>query len=377
MSTRALAALAATLPFLLAMSSAPSAQVSDLKADEVLIFYPSYLTWDARSQRWTGFVHGNVHEPAAGATAAAGLAAMRALVGAGRTLSADEARLFDERARRFLTDNERGKRTVLRIGTHTFVSDRSRPDGHFRVPVELESGTAGEEIAYETVVQPGDPRSFTGSLRLLAPDGVSVISDIDDTVKHTNVLDHSELLANTFLRPYRAIAGMPELYRAWGGQGVAVHWVTGSPWQLFPALWSFLSEQRFPGVEIQMRELRVKDASALRFLRSPRRYKEARLEEILRRFPGRAFVLVGDTGEDDPQIYASMARAFPDRVRAVFLRAVLDEHAARERYRDLFETLDESRWIVFRDPGALPPDLRAWLAEGVTDPRERAPTRRP
>lgn len=377
MSIRSLALLALALPLALAAKDAAHPQVSDLKPDEVLVFYPSYLTWDPWSRRWIGAVHGNVHEPATGVTAAVGLASIRALVGAGRTLSAAEEALLDERALDFLADNERGKRVVLRVGTRTFVSERSRPDGHFFVPVELEQGAAGDEMRYEALLEPDDPRSFAGSLRLLAPDGVSVISDIDDTVKDTNVLDHSELLANTFLRPHRAIAGMPELYRAWGDQGVAVHWVTGSPWQLFPALSEFLRDEGFPGVEIEMRELRAKDASALRFLRSPRRYKTDRLREILRRFPGRAFVLIGDTGEDDPQVYASMARAFPDRVRAVFLRAVLQEHAARERYRDLFGTFDESRWIVFRDPGGLPRDLPAWLDAPITDPRDRESPRTP
>jgi len=46
-------------------------------------------------------------------------------------------------------------------------------------------------------------------------EGVSVVTDMDDTIKDTHVLDRKEMLKNTFVRPFVAVAGMPELYRSW------------------------------------------------------------------------------------------------------------------------------------------------------------------
>jgi phosphatidate phosphatase APP1 len=204
-------------------------------------------------------------------------------------------------------------------------------------------------------------REFEGTLRLLGPEGVSVISDVDDTVKDSNVLDRGELVANTFLRPYRAVTGMPDLYGAWGARGVAVHYVTASPWQLFPPIWSFLNESGFPGVQIEMREVRVADASVVDLFRDSRAYKAGRIREILRRFPGRSFALVGDSGERDPEVYAAIAREFPGSVRGIFIRAVGASHLDRSRYREVFAGIEESRWIVFSDPAELPRDLGEWI----------------
>jgi phosphatidate phosphatase APP1 len=78
-------------------------------------------------------------------------------------------------------------------------------------------------------------------------DGLSVISDIDDTVKVTNVANRRELLANTLFREFRAVTGMPEIYREWEAHGAAFHYVSASPWQLASCLERFLGESGIPG----------------------------------------------------------------------------------------------------------------------------------
>jgi phosphatidate phosphatase APP1 len=275
-------------------------------------------------------------------------------------LTMEEERIFRARAGEFNVDNEKGKTIVVQIGDRAFVSRRSRSNGRFVVRVSMAEGEAGDTLPFVVKLEENDSRGFGGGLRLLAPEGISVISDIDDTVKESDVLDRDALLANTFLRPYRAVPGMPELYGTWGDQGVVVHFVTGSPWQLYPGLWGFLEDHRFPGVEIQMRPFRLKDSSVVHFFRDPRRYKSDRIRAILRRFPERDFVLVGDSGERDPEIYAAMAREFPDRVRGIFIRAVLEDHRDRDRYRQAFRDIDASQWIIFHDASALPSNLAAW-----------------
>jgi hypothetical protein len=72
-------------------------------------------------------------------------------------------------------------------------------------------------------------------------------------------------------------------------------------------------------------------------------------------------VLVGDSGEHDPEVYAAIAGEFPERVRGIFIRAVRSEHLDRDRYGDLFGGLAERRWIIFEEIGALPRDLAAWV----------------
>jgi len=336
--------------------------VTKLKGDETLVFYPAFLVWDDAKARWAGEIHGNIHEPADGTTAELRLDALNALLEVSGSLSPEEERHLRDRAREFLVDHERGKTIVVRVGSQLFHSTSSRPNGDFSIEVALDDVKIGDAPVFEAVIREDDPRRFGGMLRVIAPEGISVISDIDDTVKDSNVTDRSELLANTFLRPYRAIEGMAERYEAWNGQGVAIHFLTGSPWQLYRALWSFLEDCGFPGVEIQMRELRVTGSSGIQYFRSPEGYKTERLREMLARFPERKFILVGDSGEKDPVVYAAIAQEFPDQVQGIFIRAVSEEHADREFYRDVFTGLDDAEWLIFRGADALPRDLPAWVA---------------
>jgi phosphatidate phosphatase APP1 len=76
----------------------------------------------------------------------------------------------------------------------------------------------------------------TGASRveLIEPIGLSVISDIDDTIKITEVPSGAEVVArNSFLRNFHAAPGMIERYRAWSKSGVSFHYVSGGPWQMY------------------------------------------------------------------------------------------------------------------------------------------------
>src|SRR5690625_5563263 len=78
-----------------------------------------------------------------------------------------------------------------------------------------------------------------GWIRLLKPEGVSVISDIDDTIKITDIpAGRSVVLENTFFKPFQAVPGMAERYQEDGAE-VAFHYVSGSPWQLYRPISEF------------------------------------------------------------------------------------------------------------------------------------------
>jgi phosphatidate phosphatase APP1 len=72
----------------------------------------------------------------------------------------------------------------------------------------------------------------TGRVRLLEPEGMSVVSDIDDTIKVSEIPTGADIvLRNTFLRDYVAVEGMRDRYRRLGD--VSLHYVSGSPWHMF------------------------------------------------------------------------------------------------------------------------------------------------
>jgi phosphatidate phosphatase APP1 len=344
----------------LAVEEPPAA--SNVKKDEIVVFFPSFLVREQGAGDWRGEIRGKVHEPEDATVASVTLATLREALAAGGALTAEQEKIFQARTEDFRVDNERGKRIVVGVGGQRFVSGPSLPDGQFVIEVALASAEADRKLPFEARLEPGDTRRFGGKLRLLAGSGLSVISDVDDTVKVTDVLDTSEMMANTFFRPFVAVSGMAERYGTWNGQGVEFHYVTASPWQLFEPLWRFLGEQGFPGVEIRMRQLRVKDwGGADYFLRSSVDYKTETIREILRSCPGRRFVLLGDSGEHDPEVYAAIHREFPDRVVGIMIRAVREADLDRARYRELFEGIDDSRWLLFLSGDDLPGDLPVWV----------------
>jgi hypothetical protein len=71
---------------------------------------------------------------------------------------------------------------------------------------EIQQQRKGDLMTYEAIDD--DEGNATGMIRLIEPkQGISVISDIDDTIKISEVLDKVRLLANTFIFPFKSVPG--------------------------------------------------------------------------------------------------------------------------------------------------------------------------
>ena len=75
---------------------------------------------------------------------------------------------------------------------------------------------------------------------------------------------------------------------------------------------------------------------------------------MLERLPKRKFVLVGDSGEKDPEIYGALARQYPQQVLRIFIRDTTGEAADSPRYARPFEGLPRLKWQIFHDAVELP-----------------------
>jgi len=183
---------------------------------------------------------------------------------------------------------------------------------------------------------------------------MSVISDIDDTIKVTEVRNRDALLLNTFCRPFKAVDGMAGLYRTWHTNGAQFHYLSASPWQLYLPLAEFIGKAGFPPGTFHMKDFRVKDSTVLALLGNPEAFKLKLIRPLFQQFPQRRFLLVGDSGEKDPEIYGQVAREFPKQVRGIFIRDVTDENRASERYKRAFREVPEPAWVVFKSSSELP-----------------------
>ena len=272
------------------------------------------------------------------------------------TPTAAPATFFADRAGFFLADNERRKRVSVTIGGSTFTLGRSELNGHFEGDVTLTgSHKSGEWMELRAVTPAGDSREFKGRVQFIGRRGVSVVSDIDDTIKDSNVLNRRELGANTFLRDFRATPGMAALYQRWAATGnVVFHYVSGSPYQLYPAISAFARKDAFPEGSFHLRKFRLKDRSVTDFFGDPLEFKIGVIEPLMRRFPERTFVFVGDSGERDAEVYGTLAARFPNQVAAILIRDVGGAGLTSPNVVQLNAKLSphiERR--VFRDPREL------------------------
>lgn len=342
---------------------------SPIARDEEVIGFPTYAYRE--EGKWIVPIHGVIREIEPGSLKRR---AMLSLVE--KTIQVEKGsaaeRLMQSRLRPFIADNERGKKLSLTLESKTHVLSASTADGVIKTSLELTDQDAKPllELAtkaagwadYRFVMPKGDARQFGGRVLFLNDVGLSVISDIDDTVKDSHVLDRPELIANTFLREYRPIAGMPELYQRFEKTSIPIHYVSASPWQLYEPLQSFFATSKLPQGTFHLREFDLKRSSITAMFESTLNLKRQSIDPLLKRFPNRKFLLIGDSGEHDPEIYGKVASEFSTQIIGIWIRNVAGRTCDEARCQAAFRS---DLWRVFDQPAELTEDAQRLIEQAV------------
>ena len=211
--------------------------------------------------------------------------------------------------------------TPLTVFFYNEKSSRSRTvytneAGHFNLRAALDF------IPTHVRVLASDRLSTTDEIHITEPQGVSLITDVDDTIKHSAIgAGAREVFRNVFIRDLGdlRIDGVKEWYTKMASMGVKLHYVSNMPWQLFPVLMSFLSGAGLPKGSFHLKHY----TGMLQGIFEPvAERKKGTLERILSDFPRRRFILVGDSGEADLELYTELVQANPGRILGVFIRDV-------------------------------------------------------
>jgi phosphatidate phosphatase APP1 len=213
----------------------------------------------------------------------------------------------------FYNDTQSQSRTIM-----------TNDSGHFVTRVALDFvPTHVRVLAAESSL------SVTEPVKLIENTGVSLISDIDDTIKRSSIsMGAREIFRNTFIRDLGdlTVEGVKEWYNRLHDMGVSIHYCSNSPWQLFPVIASFFHLAGLPPGSIHLKQY----SGMLQGIFEPvAERKKGTLERILRDFPERKFLLVGDSGEADLEVYTELAVANPGRILAVFIRDVTTPEPAK------------------------------------------------
>ena len=226
--------------------------------------------------------------------------------------------------RQLLTSGEQGVVTC-RVAGHEW-SLRTDADGTWELAMNQPLALAPGWHPIET-----EPAASSPAALLVADPAnrFGLISDLDDTILVSHVLDKSVLLKNSLTVPPSsrdAVPGMAALYQRLLQQNPApeaspLFYVSASPRQLTDNLRTFLAGQGFPrGV------LRLKDVSAhgegTLLGKNQQAYKLRAIETILLSYPQVRFTLFGDDGEQDPETYAALREKFPAQIESIWIRRV-------------------------------------------------------
>jgi phosphatidate phosphatase APP1 len=221
----------------------------------------------------------------------------------------------------------------------------------------------------------GQPVRTTAQVLTPAPTATfGVVSDMDDTVLQSEVTSFLRaarmvLLENALTRlPFPGVAAF---YRALdrgatGAEANPMFYVSSSPWNLYDVIDGFLEAQRIPTGPLLLRDW---DFGKLNERHA--RHKGVVIREIFDTYPELPFLLVGDSGQEDPEIYTELVRERPGRVKAVYIRNVSANPERSERIRALAREVDEagSTLVLADDTLAVARHaaMHGWIASDALD----------
>lgn len=296
------------------------------------------------------------------------------------------------------TDEVPGARLVARFGDieQEMVSDDG---GYFQADLTLSQPI--ENSGWQTVElelirpAPRKGKQVQATAQVLLPPATArfgVISDIDDTVLWSNVGNKFrmlKMLALSNAHTRKPFKGVTSFYCALQ-QGISgndhnpIFYVSSSPWHLYTSLVDFFEAQGIPVGPLALKELGIKTL----FGKSRHHdHKLAHIERILDTYPHLPFILIGDSGQHDPEIYKQVVEQHPNRILAIYIRNVNPDPARIDAIDRLIEEVKATNtqlmlvpdsefaamhaagegWIKANELGAIRSDKRD--DERLTNPR--------
>jgi phosphatidate phosphatase APP1 len=224
----------------------------------------------------------------------------------------------------------------LRVGFQDKSYDATTDsEGYFTVNLFTEAPLNWEDMWYEVDVElTGAPVQISSSIKNIAHVLVppidaeyGIISDIDDTIVKTTATDLLAMAKNTFFHnAYTRLpfAGVSEFYKSLqlgrnGKRNNPFFYVSSSPWNLYDLLIDFMDVNDIPEGPLLLRDFGL-DKNKESADHMGHKFKE--IQNILLAYPHLNFVLIGDSGQEDPAIYKEIVKNFPGRILAIYIRDV-------------------------------------------------------
>ena len=167
--------------------------------------------------------------------------------------------------------------------------------------------------------------------------GMAVISDIDDTMIVTNASSLMKGLKSV-TKAYEIVDQMDVLYTDLSKIGWSFHYLTSSPDVLFSTFYPFMQPDnkynRFPFGTYHC----ISNHKAFMRSRSRFAHKVDHILNLVSSFPEKDFILIGDNGQHDIQIYSLILQIMGNeakRIKAIYIRDVTTKQIKRLNAKEL------------------------------------------
>lgn len=247
--------------------------------------------------------------------------------------------------KRFGTDLVKNTQVLLKLSDGRKLKTKTSDQGYYLIDETVEDMTPLVDkdgiLQYQiSFLEPMSGRKiqrenmFKGEIIIPSQTAkFGVISDIDDTIIHTGLTSRLkwQVVKNTIFKRAEnriPLEGAPEFYTKLqhgksGNDCNPIFYVSHSPWNLYEYLELFLRANNFPKGPILLRDF----VSPFKTMFRPKEIgekpeKQKEILNILKTYPELPFILIGDSGERDPDIYIEIAEAHPERILAIYMRSV-------------------------------------------------------
>ncbi|HEX3007227.1 MAG TPA: phosphatase domain-containing protein, partial [Bacteroidales bacterium] len=207
------------------------------------------------------------------------------------------------------------------------------------------------------------PETFEGEVMMIKHrPQFGIISDIDDTIlisyATTKLMKFRLMFFNNALTrmPFEGVSAFYQSLQQGTGEGMfnPLFYLSNSEWDLYDLLYEFIGFNRIPKGPLLLREMEIHALRLWKIREYNKNHKVDKLRQLLTFYSDMKFILIGDSGQKDPEVYSRIVREFPGRILAVYIRDI-----GIERNTIRVETISENMRLEFNTEMVLVKDTEA------------------
>ena len=245
-----------------------------------------------------------------------------------KTVSKDDGLLRNlwRRVKQVKADDIKNKNITIRLNKETFKT-KGDDEGYFKFNITTKQLLS---MGFQKIILQIEGNKNVHESNATIIDStvlIGIISDFDDTIIVSDVTDKISLGINTVFKNYKQRTLVPSMLERFkkileqNPKGIpsSLFILTGSPQQLFTSIEQFLDYHHFPKHTLILKKAHGENLDPLT---DQFAYKTQKIERLIKLYPNIKWVMFGDSGEKDNQVYKAIKGKYPKKVLEYYIRNV-------------------------------------------------------